>query len=186
MPIQGNITLKNVAALTASPLNKASGIVDELYFAPISEFLAIQVPDSAETDINLRGKIKSAHTFNSPKGFVKIADVVHGTGKYAHKSKGDKGFAMVEANAEVQSLGMNPSLVGALNQLQFQPGIALVKKADGNVMQIGCATHPAYLSHDYDSNTNDSSSPQGIKVMVSATQPEVYTYDNTLAITVIS
>jgi len=182
-----NLTLKNIAKVGASVASVAPGLIDELYFAPIENFLAIPDLPTGVTDIDVFGLITDPFTFTAPKGFLKISDVQPNTGKFMAADQGGQGFGNMKISAEVQTVGYNSKMVNAINQLKFQPGIALVKLMNGKVMVIGTEKFPAYIKQDYDSATNQDTGINGVKISVEAVQPHILTYNYpTVAITIIT
>ena len=182
-----NLTLKNVAKVCATAQLKAPGAIDEIYWAPICDFTSIADLDGAVTDIDAYGLITTAHTFTGTKGFVKIDDIQENTAKFNFADQGGKGFGNWKVTGEAMGRTFNPKLIGLLNQAKFQPGIALVKLMNGQVMQIGSEKFPAYLTGDFDSNTNQSTEAFGVKLKVEADQTWILRYNYpTLAITIIT
>lgn len=182
-----NLTLKNIAKVNPSKKTVAPGfVIDELYWAPIGDFTSIAALSDGVTDIDVLGLITSAHTFAGTKGFVKLANAKENTGKYKFEDNGGNGFGNFKVSAEIMVNGFDSKVVGLINQAKYQPGIALVKLMNGNVMQIGSETFPAYIKGDYDSLTNQDTNVNGIKFVVEAVQDYVLRYDSALAITIIT
>lgn len=183
-----NLTLKNIANVCETMQSKAPGAFDELYWAPICDFLAAQDYDTTITDIDNFGLVTVAHTFTAPKGFVKILDLQENTCKFTSEPQGEDGYGNFKVAAEAMTRGQNPKFQGFLNQERFRRGIALVKLRNGNVMQIGSESFPAFISGgSFDSQTNKSTDKFGIQFKIEAVQPIVMRYNYpTLAITIVT
>jgi hypothetical protein len=132
--------------------------------------------------------VNAAHTFTAPKGFVKILDLQENTTKFTADPQGENGFGNFKVTAEAMSRTFNPKFQGFLNQERFRRGIGLVRLKNGNVMQIGSESYPAFISGGkFDSKTNQSTEIFGIEFKIEAVQPIVMRYNYpTLAITLAS
>lgn len=180
-----NLTLKNIAKVHPTKLTVAPGAIDELWWAPIVDFTSIADLDSAVTDIDLLGKITTAHTFTGTKGFVKISDAKENTAMYSSQAQ-EGGAGNFKESAKIKTNGFNTKMVGLLNQALHQPSIGICKLMNGTWMQIGSEKFPAYLKSDFDSKTNQSVDAVGFELELSAVQPYRLIYDNTLALTIIT
>ena len=180
-----NLTLKNIAKVNPTKQTVAPGAIDELWVAPIADFSSIADLDAAVTDIDLLGKITTAHTFGGTKGFVKISDAKENTAQYMAEAQ-QGGAGNFKVSAKIKTNGFNTKMVGLTNQLLHQPSIGIVKLMNGTWMQIGSEKFPAYLKSDFDSKTNQSTEQVGFDLELSAVQPYQLIYDNTLALTIIT
>lgn len=181
----GNLTLKNIVKVHPTKLTVAPGAIDEAYVCPISDFTSIADLDSAVTDIDLLGKITTAHTFTGTKGFVKISDAKENTAQYMAEAQ-QGGAGNFKVSAKIKTNGFNTKMLGLTNQLLHQPSIAIIKLMNGTWMQIGSEKFPAYVKADFDSKTNQSTEQVGYDIEISAVQPYQLIYDNTLALTIIT
>lgn len=183
-----NLNLKPIVEVCETLQSKAPGAFDTLYWAPLCDFLAAQDYDATVTDIDTLGLVTAAHTFTAPKGFVKISDLQENTTKFTSDPQGENGYGNFKVAAEAMSRTFNAKLQGLLNQERYRRGIGLVILKNGNTMQIGSPSFPAFISGGkFDSKTNQSTEIFGIEFKIEAVQPIVMRYNYpTLAITLAS
>lgn len=144
-----------VTDILNSGASNPSGTKLILAIAPESDFESLQSPvGSAGTDNSDLVEIKSAHVFNTGKGFLKIEVETNknevnfeqqGAVLGGHHKQSFTGFAS----------GLSAAMLGTLELFKRVRIIALVQLPDGQAFQLGSADRGARLMYNYQTGTDE-------------------------------
>ncbi|QQV91410.1 hypothetical protein Leef1_44 [Polaribacter phage Leef_1] len=119
----------------------------DIFACPVSEFLTIdKLPaKDAVTDLAAAATIVGPHTFEEGKGFFKIS-VLPETGMVESSAEGEKG-SKSWANSFAGTLpNISAKSKGFLRKYQNVPMIFVIPQLNGDNVQLGSATSPAFMT----------------------------------------
>ena len=144
-----------VYAHLKTPKNTGSGVGDFILLAPVSDFTAIQCPVAPFTNPGDQVTIKTAHTFTTGRGFIRIA-LAPEKNQLTAKTIGDKGFQKLDQEYDVFIPGSYAEVHEFVKNILNTPLIVLGKDSDCSAdlwYQLGCDCVFAYMSVDFATGT---------------------------------
>lgn len=157
------------------------GLVDEIYLIPESDVEALGALTSVSPTFKNNYQIAAAHTLVTDKAWLKV-DLAEGTGKFSFEGP-KKRMGNFKAKLEGTIPGVNETAIGLANNMArkkvYAIGINRAKNAYYHIGYSGCA---ASFDLTGDTDVADGNG-LGVKFEINATQPYLYTWKSTNAIT---
>lgn len=160
----------------------APGTEATIYYVPVADFLAEQVPPNAPATIADMGVITVAHTFTAPKGFYSL-QVTLDKNSVTHEFAGQSGSGNHKNSVKFFVKGNSAQLRGIVQQIVRDNLVFIVPLKDGTRAQIGAGTCKAEVTTNFDSKTDKSPDPRGWEFNVECYDPHIRYYNAGLAIT---
>ena len=151
----------------------ASGVSEtEIYAAFVADFDTISAPPalSAGTSYAELVTIPAAHTFTAPKGFFKL-NVLPDTGLVESALVGNKGSKSYTNSFAGTLSGTSARNKGFGRKAKNAPMIFVVKLTNGERVQIGSETRPAYFEEFNPTSGATAEDVNGTAFKISDTQP---------------
>lgn len=172
----------NIVRPTADKDNMG-GLVANGAYAAIGDFLVIQKEMVATTIADI-GVIEDDHTFKTGKCFKKCY-CTEDKGKGTDKVQGERDGRSYKSQYEIFVPGADVGTFGFTNQSKNDQFIFMAIMPDGVQRQIGTEDFPAEIVGEFETGTN-ASGIRGVKFMIEAMSPRLYTYTGVISYTAAS
>ena len=142
-----------------------------VFACPVADFdtIAALPAKDAVTTLEAAATIPGPHTFSATKGFFKIA-VLPNTGMVESAAEGEKGSKSFTNSFSGTLPNISAKSKGFLRKYQNVPMIFIVPQLNGDNVQLGSATSPAFLTEGTPSTGAKAGDVVGIPVKFSDVQ----------------
>ncbi|OFY87855.1 MAG: hypothetical protein A3F72_03000 [Bacteroidetes bacterium RIFCSPLOWO2_12_FULL_35_15] len=156
------------------------GTKQKIFFAPIRDFLAIQVPNPAAVTPGAKVEIATAHTFVVGKCWNQLYCTLD-KGSVEFNVQGERDGHSFGQLAKIFHPGAKKEAIGFASLVKNDQMLVLVPLADGTMIQIGSADFYAQFKPKFNSGTN-SGGVRGHEFEISSMAPVNYVYTSTVSL----